>query len=160
MTPERLIQVILTVPYQRGGHDLSGLDCWGVVEVWHRELLGLELNDRVRARAPTPRGLARAFSTRESWIGVDGPEDGAVAVMRTILGAVVLEAGHVGIVWKGRVLHSAEGVGPALVPLESLKDRVSGYYVHRDKHRGDLLRSASQPESVNPRGHDRPGDGG
>lgn len=34
---------LVGIPYRRGGETRDGADCWGIVRLWYREELGIEL---------------------------------------------------------------------------------------------------------------------
>jgi cell wall-associated NlpC family hydrolase len=124
MTPEALVALLQATPYRPGGGDWSGCDCWGLVEIWHRERFGIVLDDRAGHPAG-PQGLADGFEQRSRWLTLDAPRNDALAVMRSGR----LQAGHCGIVWNGAVLHTDEKTGCCLHPLSSrlIAPRLTGF---------------------------------
>lgn len=43
MTPAEFIDRSLSIPWVRGGSDWAGVDCYGLVELWHRHVLGIDV---------------------------------------------------------------------------------------------------------------------
>jgi cell wall-associated NlpC family hydrolase len=106
MKPDKLIEHLLAVPYKAGEGNFSGADCWGVVELWYRFILGQELADRANNSAGH-EGLNAGFEQATQWKTIEEPEDNCLVIMRTGR----LFAGHVGVFYKGSVLHSDERHG-------------------------------------------------
>lgn len=103
---KELVARLQLVPHVPGQGTWAGADCWGIVEIWYREWLGVELPNRA-AIAPGPEGLAAGFREVENFVEIPKPQDHCLAVMR----AGRLAAGHVGIVWNGGVIHSQRYAG-------------------------------------------------
>lgn len=122
-----LIDRLLAVPYVPGRGDLGGADCWGIVEIWYRECLGIELPDR--ADHPAGHGGVQAgFDAARHWRAIEAPVNHCLVVMR----ARGLQAGHVGIFHQGSVLHSDETHGCVFEPIGGrfIRTRISGYLKH------------------------------
>ena len=92
MTASELVAQLQATPYRPGGNDFAGCDCWGLVEIWYRELFGIHLADR--ANHPNgPRGLALGFTARSDWLRVYEPHDhaspscGQLGSMRATVGS-------------------------------------------------------------------------
>lgn len=120
MTPEAVIDRLLTVPYASGGSSWSGADCWGIVELWYRHVREVELSDR-DDRPPGPNSVQGWAEEALGWQPISAPEDHCLLLMRSGR----LSAGHVGIVYKGRVLHSAKSHGCVYQPLSDRLIRAS-----------------------------------
>lgn len=113
--PDALIRALLMVPYLPGAGNWSGADCWGVNELWYANQFGLLLNDRTGI-APGADGLAEGFDDFEAhgWIEVAEPRDHDTIIMRHVAMAEidgkpvrrVIEHGHCGIYWRGKVIHA------------------------------------------------------
>lgn len=101
MIPEQLITQILGTPYAPGGSSFDGLDCFGVVEVWYRKILGIEVVDRA-SHPPTHGGLQRGFDSATDWQEIDAPEDHCLVLMQ----AGRLKHGHIGVFYRGNIIHS------------------------------------------------------
>lgn len=110
--PNRMIDTLLSVEYVPGGSDLSGADCWGVVELWYKHVLGIELDDR-GSHPIGHEGTQAGFDAAKNWRTVDSPEDHDLVIMR----AGRLRSGHVGVCFGGSVLHSDKSHGCVLEPL-------------------------------------------
>lgn len=132
MTPQALIERLQLVPHVPGGSDWNGADCWGIVCIWYRERFGIELKERHEID-PGVSGMQAGFDARRDWSPVSAPRDDDVVVMRAAKGRVMLDAGHIGIHWRGLVIHSSEGPGCVAVPLASrqIRHRITGYFRHR-----------------------------
>ncbi len=114
MTPDQFVSRALALPglpWVRWHSDWSGADCYGLVVLWHREVLGIELG-------PVPEtDIAAGFAVATGWVPSD-PVSGATAWMAWRGGAPA----HCGILaLPGMVLHSEGDVGrPGLARLTRL----------------------------------------
>lgn len=111
---KELVFKLQLVPYVAGGKSWAGADCWGLVEMWYKSWLNVDLPDRADIQ-PGPAGLSKGFTRAKHWQRIIAPEDHALAIMRSRK----IKAGHVGIVWKKSVLHTEEGVGCTYQKLDS-----------------------------------------
>lgn len=123
------IDHIQHVPHVPGEGTWLGADCWGVVELYYRHVLGIELGDRGQIE-PGCAGVqewseARASGSIDCWRELPGPVDHCLVVMR--MGEMV--AGHVGVFFRDRVLHSARRRGCVYQPLRDrrIACRVTSY---------------------------------
>ena len=124
MIPADAISRLLAAPYVPGGGSWAGADCWGVVELWYRHVLGIELNDR--ADRPPGHDSVQAWADEgQGWRSIPAPEDHCLILMRSGR----LTAGHVGIVYHNRVLHSAKSHGCVYQPLSDrlVRAMTTGY---------------------------------
>ena len=60
MTPELMITQLLGTPYAPRGSTYDALDCFGVIELWYRDVLGIEVVDRAQ-HPSTHQGLKDGF---------------------------------------------------------------------------------------------------
>ena len=114
------IRRAIAVPFVEQGRGWSGWDCWGVVVMLHREVLGVEL-----PRYTTGHSDAWAGHPPK-WDNVSRPEPGDV-VQLCIAGRPI----HVGIaIGDGLMLHSDPTAGTVVERLASPKwsHRVEGFY--------------------------------
>lgn len=127
MTPDAMINSLLSVPYAAGQGTLAGADCWGVVELWYRHVLGIEVTDRSGFPAGN-EGLQAGFDARSVWKSIDAPADHCLVILRFRH----LQAGHVGIYWQGSVLHSSEGHGCVYQPISHrlIRPRITRFLEH------------------------------
>ena len=79
--PAQMIDRLLTVPYARDRGDWAGADCWGIVELWYRHVLGIKLSER-RDHPSSHEGLQAGFDLKKDWQPIDEPADHALVVMR------------------------------------------------------------------------------
>ena len=96
MTQSEFIGRMVGVPWVRWRSDFSGSDCYGVVVLYFREVLGLDLGGVPQT------DIASGFDSAQGWIEC-APQDGAIAFMAWRHGSPT----HCGvIVAGGMVLHS------------------------------------------------------
>lgn len=118
------------VPYVEHGNDLTGMDCFGLIEFWHKEVLGIEIKDRTE-QPSEPQGFLEGYEAQSEWIALDGPENHSVAVMRAYWGGEVLDYGHCGIIWNGRVYHFKPDHGFQHAPIDDRQLRITKRMKHR-----------------------------
>lgn len=98
------------IPFADRGRDYSGCDCWGLVWLWYRDVLGIALDpyDGVAARdAAAIREMIERH--RDEWAEVTAPRDHDVVVMRSLTGR---GDGHLGlVVEKRRLMHTTDPIG-------------------------------------------------
>lgn len=107
------------VPFAWDGRGIDGIDCWGLVVGFHAEVLRQVLPDWRRGangRAWIAETLAREAASH--FQPVTNPRDGCIALARRFRAPH-----HVGIVWRGSVLHACETRGA--VVLERVTDFVT-----------------------------------
>ena len=119
INPEAMIDTILSVPYADGMGELSGADCWGIVELWYRHVLGIDLSDRSEHPAGHD-GMQAGYDAAQDWQQIETPENNCLVIMR----AGRLNAGHVGVFYGGSVLHSDEKHGCVYEPISKPMIRV------------------------------------
>lgn len=107
------------IPYQNRGRDYNGCDCWGLVQLWYRNELGIEIPDYLWAytSAEDFDSVADAINeNKKTWRLVDEPKYGDVLVFK-IKGIPI----HVGIKQRGDdFLHAFQGTQSCLERLSSV----------------------------------------
>ena len=101
-------------PFQWDGRSPAGADCWGLAWCWHRDVLGVILPDWIkgaRGRGWIWRTLADERAG-PAWRRLEAPANGCIVV--TLPAA---RPAHVGIFWRGGVLHAQEPDGAQWNPL-------------------------------------------
>lgn len=131
MTADRF----LAIPFVSQGRSYEGADCWGLVWLYYRDVMGIALSEwaHVPARALRTIGDLVAEHKRD-WRVVETPADGDVAVMRAFTRRSTIEDAHVGIVIGRRfVLHTEAGSGPRLERLSAphVAPRIVDFRRHR-----------------------------
>ena len=122
------------IPYLRNGRDdLTGLDCWGLVRAVYARELAISLPAYGDADAGSLLSAARkvaGVASGHPWLPVDAPQDMDVVLMRHSMHSRF--PGHVGLWWRGRVLHSIGGTNSALVRADhhSVAWRILGFRRH------------------------------
>jgi cell wall-associated NlpC family hydrolase len=98
----------LGAPFCWDGRDrATGTDCWGLVWLFHRDVLGRRIPDWRRGLndlAWCKRTIAREALAQPNHFS--DPSDGLIVTAMRPVGA-----SHVGLVWRGAVLHAAHGRG-------------------------------------------------
>ncbi len=96
MTANEFIIKALQIPYKKWGSDWNGVDCYGLVRLFYREVYGIELSD------------IRTHRWWESWKKVSKPKLGDVLFIN-------LEEPHVALyVEDRRILHALKKFGVRL----------------------------------------------
>ena len=108
------------IPYLNRGRDRDGCDCWGLVQLWHKEQLDVEVPDYLWAytSAEDHGSVADAINEHKvQWLKVeDKPQYGDVLVFN-ILGQPI----HVGIMLEGDdFLHAFQNTQSCLERLSSV----------------------------------------
>ena len=118
------------IPWRAGGRGMAGADCWGLVWLFYRNELAIEIPDyRDAYDLSCDAGELGNLITEKltGWVEVGKPEPGSVALLNR-----TGQPCHVGIVAPGRrLLHVESAEAPScLVPLtDSLRRRLVGYFV-------------------------------
>ena len=99
MTPAEFAARAVGVPWVRWRADWQGMDCFGLVVLWHREVLGVAMQDVPQT------DIATGFDAAQGWAEIDAPAAGASAWMAWDNGAPT----HCGIMLTDAKLIHAEG---------------------------------------------------
>lgn len=126
----------LAIPFVSKGRSYDGADCWGLLWLWYRDMMGIALppHDTVPACALRTIGDLVAHHKRD-WLPVPLPRNGDAVVMRAWTQRSTIEDAHVGVVVNRRfVLHTEERTGPRLQRLSDpdVKARVIEFRRHPD----------------------------
>ena len=121
------------LPYTDEGRSREGVDCYGLVWLWYRDVLGVDIpiyNDV----PPSDRGKVREMMERQraEWIVVDDPREHDVCMMRG-LDPRFKGPGHIGIVMpKRRVMHMTARFGVTVPRLSDpeIKTRIIEFGRH------------------------------
>lgn len=116
------------IPYLVNGRDYSGIDCWGLVCLYYRDELGIELPSYQEAyENPAETRVEKAISLyKNSWNSTTTPDVGDV-VLFNIYG----EPRHIGIyVGNNMFLHSRDNKDSVIESLASPRwaSRIEGIY--------------------------------
>jgi len=117
MTADRF----LAIPFRSGGRSYAGVDCWGLVWLYHRDVLGIAIDDWADVPALALRRISRLVAEhKRAWPVAAVPADGDVVVMRVASSGGVIADTHVGIVANRRyVLHTEAQAGTRLERLSA-----------------------------------------
>lgn len=124
----------LGIPYRDRGRDRTGCDCWGLVRLVYRELLGIDLPSGLESydSAENRDAVSRAFAAGlGDWRRVP---DGEVLTLDVALLSRAGARCHVGLATlPGWVLHSRAGCDSVQEPLRRLGlqgYRLEGWWRH------------------------------
>src|SRR5574343_645597 len=130
------------LPYKLGGRDRSGIDCWGLVRLIHKEQMGIDLP--AFADVISLEDQAETISReKEGWNPVVIEQTGDV-VLFNILG----NATHVGIVTRpGFFIHAFENQDVRVERLDNAKwkKRIAGIYRYSAESKGANLIGLAHP---------------
>lgn len=135
MMREQFIKRAIGVPFVDGGRTMAGWDCWGMVYVAYREVLGIELPTYGDISADDLRAVRRAMvsgaAIRETWRPVREPRPFDVVGMKSAGGSIMA---HVGLYLPGEVLHVERASMTAREPIHGaiMRSRIIGYWRHAD----------------------------
>jgi cell wall-associated NlpC family hydrolase len=98
ITPQEFAQRAVGVPWRKWRSDFDGMDCFGLIVLYFRMVLGIDLG-------PVPQtDIATGFFAAKGWTECE-PEAGATAWMAWRNGAPT----HCGVVLPGSMLLHSEG---------------------------------------------------
>lgn len=99
MTADEFVLRAVGLPWVRWRSDWRAADCFGLIVLWHREVLGIDLG-------PVPQtDIAAGFAAARGWSEC-GPDPGATGFMTWRNGAPT----HCGMLaLRGQLLHAQEG---------------------------------------------------
>lgn len=103
ISPEEFIRRAVGVPWVRWRSDWSGCDCFGLLVLYHREVLGVEIEVPALAkRWRESADMAIAFAASRAWLECE-PEVNATCFMAYRDNAPL----HCGVMlWPNQVLHA------------------------------------------------------
>jgi cell wall-associated NlpC family hydrolase len=97
VTPTEFVARAVGLPWARWRADWQAMDCYGLIVLWHREVLGVELGGVPQTN------IAAGFGASTGWEELPGPAAGATCWMAWRAGSPT----HCGVVLAGGyVLHS------------------------------------------------------
>lgn len=134
------IEKYLRVPFAHTGCGWDGCNCWSLVVLAYREELGVNLPQFDSIPSTSLREAARKIAERgKAWDRVENPRPFDVAIMRgrsEVNGRSFGVNCHVGLVVDGeQILHTQEGIGPALMPISD--PLIAHRIVEYRRYRGD-----------------------
>ena len=136
LTIEQLSCKASGVPYKPFGRDYDGIDCWGVIVLAYRDVLGIEL-PRYERDYSSPEEWAEVMGVIERgrdagpWVKVERPAPMDVVLLK--LNGFVC---HVGLaIGGGWMLHCLAPLGTCSERLNGVRwsKRLHGFYRHRSR---------------------------
>lgn len=124
----------LGIPYLRGGRSFEGADCWGLIELYYKDVLETTIPDHRRVNeGSSAKELLRASKTAIDsgiWKPIDRkPRVHDVVLMYNLNHINFI--GHAGvIVAPGKMLHTEEHTGTVIMPIKhpAIHFRIAGVY--------------------------------
>lgn len=124
-SPDKFIRDWLGVPHRYNGRDKKGVDCYGLVWHYYREVLGITLPDWA-CEDSSKIWVARFMEqqVRDRLDIIEAPENHCIAILKRCS-----TANHVGIVFADGFLHCLENAATVYQPLP-LATRLYGNMVY------------------------------
>lgn len=128
---ENLRDKFVGIPFESQGRDYSGCDCWGLVWLWYRDVLGVHLQTFEDVQACKLREVSTLITKHKSeWDSVGAPGNNDVVLMRTMNGDRSRLVAHVGLVVnRNMVLHIEQPYGSRLERIDAphVRSRIMEY---------------------------------
>ena len=103
------LERFMLIPYRDGGRDWNGVDCYGLVYLWFKEVLGIELFD-YKYDGETAHTSMILKNMHKDWLEIEKDERSANDGVVICNGSD--EPNHIGLVQPGGdILHALDGVG-------------------------------------------------
>lgn len=132
----QLLPKFLAIPYLHRGRTFHGADCYGMIILWYKECLGIDLLDVEEEYAPTSNWKGRGLFLEHyhlQWERVESPGLYDVAIFRRHG-----RCDHVGVyLMRGRFLHmmkAGAAVGDMANPMWG--QSLEGFYHLRGRSEG------------------------
>lgn len=122
---------LVGIPFVSEGRSLEGADCWGIVTLYYRLILGKTIHSYRIEAFDFPRISETMTSEIQTpkWEILENPEPHCIALMK--LGYCSAALNHAGVILpSGRLLQSYESTGSIIVdPASPLWARVIKHYI-------------------------------
>ena len=136
MTPQQFIRGVIGVPFIPHGRGYSGIDCYGLVYLAHRDVLGIELptyaEDYVSTRPSSQLAELIAAHRKEVWWNVESEpmKFGDVVLLRC--GGLPVHCGVALGDGSLRMLHVEQGISTCIESYDAplWQRRVEGFWRH------------------------------
>lgn len=125
------VQDFIGISYVSKGRARDGCDCYGLVYLYYRDVLGIKLPEYATEYTDAEEldEVARLVARgRPNWVEVSPPREGDVVLLK-----IWREPVHVGVyVGDGRMLHVRRGANACLERLDGpfWRSRIDGYFRH------------------------------
>lgn len=124
------IERYIGIPYEWNGRSFEKCDCYGLVILYYREELGIELTDydhRRQAHSEFKNSEYLIENAHKEFVKVERPKAHDVILIRNKSET----PNHCGIVLGQRFLHCLEGVGCVTSKISTWHKRAHGIYRHK-----------------------------
>ena len=132
MDVKQFIQKIQAAPYVENGNSHAGLDCFGLVELWHKQIFSIDIDDRNMLEC-SGEGFNAGYQAQKDWKVISEPLNHCVVIMKSFWDGTVQPYGHCGIFYDGSVYHTDKGSGFQVVSIKNkrLLGRISALRIHK-----------------------------
>lgn len=124
------------IPFQEGGRDRSGSDCWGLVRICYQDLFGITLDEyssvaytSMSNLAITSTSISEIISDDFPFVEVDEPQYGDF-VLVNMLGRPV----HIGFMLSSdKMIHTSKQTGVAVENIrgDKWKRKIQSFHRHK-----------------------------
>lgn len=124
----------VNIPFADKGRDIGGCDCYGLIRIVYRDVLGIRLPEykEVYSNTKDNKGMSALFMNESAkWKKVISPILFLDVVVLRVDGLPI----HCGlVVAKGKMLHSLRACNSAIESYNELlwKNRIVGFYRHAE----------------------------
>src|SRR5690554_2763460 len=136
MIPQQFLDKLFFIPFEEGGRDWSGCDCWGLVRICYKELFDIALDDyssiaytSMSNLAITSTSITEIIQNDFPFVEVEEPQYGDF-VLVNMLGRPV----HIGFMLSpDDMLHTAKQTGVAVENIRGDKwnRRIQSFHRHK-----------------------------
>jgi cell wall-associated NlpC family hydrolase len=122
---------LVSIPYVNDGRCRKGLDCYGLVHLFHKEFLGIEipsLSGVSSGQIMVDDLTAMVESESSIWSEISKPTTGDVILFHSG------RSRHVGIVFsEGYMIHTVSGTTACIEKYDSIRwrSKIIGHYRHK-----------------------------
>lgn len=127
------------LPYKDNGRDITGIDCWGLVRLYYKDELGIELPSYSNEyEGPNdPSAIAAINNYKDNWELTTTPNIGDIALFN-----IYGEPAHVGLyIGNNNFLHSREGKDSVIESVAGVKwnKRLAGIYKYTEQNQVQVM---------------------
>lgn len=125
------IDMFIGIPFVDRGRLLSGADCYGVVMMYYKEILGIDIPDvNVTVNEPKKSFVTYLTEVNKHWIRLDKPEQHCGVALRLNTEHPKLVT-HFGVmIDNNRLLHSLRPMGSHIIRIDNpvITSYIEGFY--------------------------------
>lgn len=119
------------IPFKDKGRDFNGCDCYGLLMLYYKNELGIEISD-TNITADQPRRIFASYlkEVSEHWIEIDKPEKHCGIAMCLNENHPKLVTHFAVMIDEKRVLHTINKCDSMIMPLDDIRIKpfIKGFY--------------------------------